>query len=180
MNFIDPSGRIALVDDAAVALIIVCVFAISWFVVDQISPSTPQSGLGLGYGDSVSVPFPDLNKSSQLLTKDNAVPNAIPTTLDIPKINDKKNKIFPYSPFDFHPIGLELKVYREIGTGNNGGIIKWVLPETDMAFFEWDEDYRYGRHYHCFSPGDNNEHNGMHYFAGEYVPEPWNTFFFGG
>lgn len=48
------------------------------------------------------------------------------------------------------------------------------------VIFEWDEDFVNGSHYHVMLPGDNGKHNGTHYYAGDPVPEPWNTLFFGG
>ena len=48
--------------------------------------------------------------------------------------------------------------------------------------FEWDEDLRYGSHYHVFTFSDQGKHikNSIHYRAGDPVPEPWNYYYFGG
>ena len=37
----------------------------------------------------------------------------------------------------------------------NIGIIKWVIPGTTKAIFEWDEDYSIGTHYHAMLPEAN-------------------------
>ena len=46
--------------------------------------------------------------------------------------------------------------------------------------FEWDEDIKYGSHYHVMLPGSKGKHDGKHYWPGEVVPEPWNSTYFGG
>ena len=87
---------------------------------------------------------------------------------------------FPANPYDFNPANLEMKVYVAPGTVGNGGIIKWQLPGTKIAIFEWNEDYEYGPHYHTMKIEWNNRHIGPHHPIGSEVPEPWNTAFFGG
>ena len=67
----------------------------------------------------------------------------------------------------------------ELGGGKNGGIIKWEIPDTGIAIFEWDEDFKHGPHYHVMLPEQKNYHNGEHYRPGYKIPEPWNTAFFG-
>ena len=45
--------------------------------------------------------------------------------------------------------------------------------------FEWNEDYKYGTHYHALLFEWRNKHiDRKHYKAGEPVPEPWNTIYF--
>ena len=64
----------------------------------------------------------------------------------------------------------------------NGPIIKWYSPiNKKFVFFEWDADYQYGPHYHVMWLEDYGKHNEeVHFHAGDPVPEPWNTIFFGG
>ena len=93
----------------------------------------------------------------------------------------KRQEFFPANPLEFNPNGLVMKVYVDFGAGSNGTVIKWVLPGTKVAFFEWNEDCKNGAHYHVMLPLWNNQHlDPIHYKAGDPVPEPWNTMFFGG
>lgn len=75
-----------------------------------------------------------------------------------------------------------MHIYVDIGTGSNGGIIKWELPGTNKAIFEWDEDYKYGPHYHCMLKSWENQHDPnpeTHmYRPNDPVPEPWRTTYF--
>ena len=62
----------------------------------------------------------------------------------------------------------------------NGGIIKWEIPGTKIAIFEWNEDRKNVSHYHAMNELWHNAHlDPTHYHAGDPVPEPWNTTFFG-
>ena len=90
----------------------------------------------------------------------------------------KKAECFPINPLDFNPKGLELKKRVEMGEGKNGGIYHWVLPNTNIVIFEWDEDFKKGPHYHALLPEDNNEHNDIHYEPNSPIPEPWNSLYF--
>ncbi|MGO5166250.1 RHS repeat domain-containing protein, partial [Candidatus Paralachnospira sp. LCP21S3_H12] len=93
----------------------------------------------------------------------------------------KKQAFFPESPYDFHPIGLKMKEYVAIGTRKNGGTIKWEIPGTKCAIFEWNEDYREGSHYHVMLIEWDNKHLlNDHWRGGMPVPEPWNTQYFSG
>ncbi len=103
----------------------------------------------------------------------------ITDAIPIPKSNNSIH-IFPYSPFEFWPTGLVFKIHVPIGCGRNGGVIKWEQPGTKIAIFEWNEDYKTGSHYHVLKPEDNNQHDGIHYYPGMLIPEPWNTIYFGG
>ncbi len=97
----------------------------------------------------------------------------------VPKTDKtKKQAVFTVNPYDFNPKGLIRNVYVQPGTGKNGGIIKWEMPETRVAIFEWDEDYKYGSHYHVMKIEQSNQHFGLHYYPGDLVPEPWNTTYF--
>ena len=62
----------------------------------------------------------------------------------------------------------------------NGLIITWSDPVTKVTIFEWDEDYKYGPHYHALLPSQNSEHDQTHYQPGTPVPEPWRSTYFGG
>ena len=65
------------------------------------------------------------------------------------------------------------------GTGN-GRIIEWKEPVTKIRIFEWDEDLKNGSHYHALYIEWDGKHLGDHYSSGSPVPEPWNSFYFGG
>ena len=82
-------------------------------------------------------------------------------------------------------------VRKDVGEGKNGGIIHWIEPKTessqkDVVIFEWNEDYLYGSHYHALLAEWGNKHIDSfgneipHYFAGEEVPEPWDSLYFYG
>ena len=86
--------------------------------------------------------------------------------------------IFTPNPYDFNPRGLNRHVYVEPGKGSNGGIIKWEIPGTKIAIFEWNEDWRYGPHYHTLKIEWKNEHLGPHHPIGSEVPEPWKSAYF--
>ena len=91
----------------------------------------------------------------------------------------RHQEYFPSNPLDFAPQGLVPKVYVNIGEGK-GGIIKWEIPGTAIAIFEWNEDFLNGPHYHVMHETWKNKHlDPHHYRAGDPVPEPWNTLFFG-
>ncbi|MBQ4284169.1 MAG: RHS repeat-associated core domain-containing protein [Lachnospira sp.] len=90
----------------------------------------------------------------------------------------KEPVIFPLNPYEFNPIGLTRTEYVPIGQGKNGGIIKWEIPGTKVGIFEWNEDYKYGAHYHAMLPSWGNRHGLMHYAPGMFVPEPWRSLYF--
>lgn len=92
----------------------------------------------------------------------------------------KKRAVFPFNPYAFNPRGLKRKHYVTIGGGKNGGIIKWEMPFTRIAVFEWNEDLKNAAHYHVLLPEWHNTHDGTHFYPGELVPEPWNSLYFGG
>lgn len=94
--------------------------------------------------------------------------------------SEKTITYFPVNPYDFKPKGLVRTTYVEPGSGTNGGIIKWEIPGTTKAIFEWDEDYIHGPHYHAMLVEWDNQHNRIHYPICSPVPEPWNTTYFGG
>ena len=92
--------------------------------------------------------------------------------------NPKSPPTYPKDPNDFHPRGLQKKVIIEPGTGKNGGIIKWFIPGTKQAVFEWDEDYKYGPHYHAMEVELGSKHLGDHNRAGSVIEEPWRSRYF--
>ena len=77
---------------------------------------------------------------------------------------------FPQNPLDFHPRGL-IPSWKS-GT-KNGCFILWKNQKGEVVF-RWDENLRYdnGSHYHIYGEG--------HYYAGDLVPEPYATIYFGG
>lgn len=82
-------------------------------------------------------------------------------------------------PNDFNPAGMTKYSY------NQGKIIKWGYTEK-TTIFEWNEDDKYGDHYHCMLPEWNNRHSEsgkakdvVHYYAGQIVPEPWASWYRG-
>ena len=98
--------------------------------------------------------------------------------LSLPKPT-RKQAYFPTNPYEFKPRGLKMKVRVPIGGKPNGGIIHWSLPGQGYPLFEWDQDFRYGQHYHVMLL----EHKGKHviedhYRPGDPIPEPWNSLFF--
>ena len=98
--------------------------------------------------------------------------------LSLPKPT-RKQAYFPTNPYEFKPRGLKMKVLVPIGGKPNGGIIDWSLPGQGYPLFEWDQDFRYGQHYHVMLL----EHKGKHviedhYRPGDPIPEPWNSLFF--
>ncbi len=78
--------------------------------------------------------------------------------------------VFPVSPNDFNPSGLERKNYK------NGDIIKWHDPKTGKAVYEWNKDIKYGDHYHLTPDGKNRmehpETGDTHFRPGDSIPEP--------
>ena len=80
---------------------------------------------------------------------------------------------FPANPNDFNPRGLIRST--EI-SGSNGRVIKWgIMPGDKNPVFEWDEDYKYGPHYHILQ---NGEHVGDHRIAGSLIEEPYASLYF--
>jgi len=93
--------------------------------------------------------------------------------------NDSDNEvIFTPDPYDFNPKGLDRHVCVEPGKKPNGGIIKWEIPGTKIAVFEWDEDSTNGPHYHTLKVEWKNKHYGPHHPIGSVVPEPWKSMYF--
>lgn len=74
---------------------------------------------------------------------------------------------FPNNPEDFNPEGL-----TKIGPfeTKNGKIIKWI-DENRKAVFEWDEDLRFGSHFHVIGDDGNtrlsNKSGETHFLPGD-------------
>ena len=74
---------------------------------------------------------------------------------------------FPSNPEKFSPKGL-----TKIGPfeTKNGKIIKWI-DENKKAVFEWDEDLKYGSHYHIIGDDGNtriaNSSGETHFLPGD-------------
>ena len=89
----------------------------------------------------------------------------------------KKQAIFTINPYDFKP---ERLVMKEYSGSYNGKIIEWRDPISNSKIFEWNEDLKYGAHYHALLIEWDGTHDGTHYAPGSLVPEPWNSMYFGG
>ena len=89
----------------------------------------------------------------------------------------KRQAYFTASPYNFNPMGLIMKEYAG---SYNGRIIEWRDPVTQVKVFEWNEDLRHGSHYHAMLVEWDGVHDGIHYYPGTPVPEPWNSMYFGG
>lgn len=101
---------------------------------------------------------------------------------DSPKVDVKPQQprhqeYFPVDPYQFTPHGL---VRYEYPGSDNGRIIQWRDPVLSVNIFEWDEDFKWGSHYHAMDAQWGGKHGGTHYFPGTPVPEPWNSLYFGG
>ena len=94
--------------------------------------------------------------------------------VEIAEVPKRHQAYFPANPNDFAPRGLVRTDYP--GT-KNGRIIKWKNP-MGSVIFEWNEDLKYGSHYHAMLPAMNGRHDGIHYYPYTPVPEPWNTIYF--
>lgn len=104
--------------------------------------------------------------SSEARPQENILENT--RTVSTTKHKNKKEVIFPQNPLEFAPNGLR-KIVRSGST--NGQIIQWISGK--YTIFEWDENKQHGAHYHVMSIVDNNRHIGIHYRAGDRVPEPY-------
>lgn len=52
--------------------------------------------------------------------------------------------------------------------------------DTETGLYYLQSRYENGSHYHVMMVEWDNKHHGDHWEPGSYVPEPWNTTFFGG
>ena len=89
--------------------------------------------------------------------------------------NSRREIVFPQTPAEFLPIGLEIVTYP--GT-KNGMFIHYKDPVSGDTIFRWDENTTYpnGPHYHIIA----KEYEGYHFYPGDIIPEPYATTYFGG
>lgn len=190
--FFDPTGEFAISAGIATILIkaaitMVFVTAIVTVITHTLNkPSVRQaisnvadsvSGAISGAFDSSGGSTSNYANNNYTQSKDNSYSQSKDIAVPIePPI--KYQAIYPNNPMQFNPKGLVMNIYKPIGTGKNGGIIKWEIPGTHTAIFEWNEDYDNGSHYHEMLPSYNNHHMGKHRLPGETVNEPWNTMYF--
>ena len=113
------------------------------------------------------------NTSVASTQSDDIVTEDVTTIPDTPK----QQAYFPMDPNDFNPRYL---LRRDLPGTYNGRIIQWYNPSTNTIIFEWDEDLKYGQHYHALRADWESKHDGNHYLPGTPVPEPWNSIYFGG
>ena len=115
--------------------------------------------------DVIKRKFDDIK--SYFMTKFARIGTLIDSAMTKAKEENQKKVYFPYNPSSFNPFGLRREKYSG---GGNGQIWKWF--EVNTMIFEWDEDYKVGRHYHILS------YNGNHYWPNSEVPEPYATRYF--
>ena len=181
--FVDPTGRFIGTATAAGLIALGKLFlaaAAATIVVGAVTTLPPPTLPGTISRPGDNILAPDIAAPAPR-SKDEAKDKADEKVIEKPI--PKKQKVFPENPLEFNPTGLIPTTYVETGSGKNGGIIKWEIPGTTMAIFEWDEGMNEvgGSHYHVMLPAANNKHlEGGHYKAGELVPEPWNSMYFGG
>ena len=180
INYCDPTGTIAGEIGAAIGLVAQVLFVVTVIAVVSYVATTPAAQRGWeGLADSIANGVSNIyNPVSGAFSASDS--QAAEKDITLPK-PPKPPAVFTVDPYDFNPNGLVRHVIIPIGEGDNGGIIKWEIPGTKIAVFEWDEDYRHGAHYHAMMPDWNNKHvDNMHYSPGTPVPEPWNSTYFGG
>ena len=126
--------------------------------------------------DSITNPYLSKWSDSFENAKEKVKEKDIATTLEKKKYDPV---IFPENPNDFNPVGMTKHSY------NQGRIIKWGYTDK-IAIFEWNEDEKYGNHYHCMLPEWNSKHSEsgkakevVHYYAGQIMPEPWASWYKG-
>lgn len=177
VNYSDPSGDIAIVDD----IIAIGLFFIATVVLAAIASSVVQFVQNItGSATSGSIAG-SWNSASDIPKRDYAKEFEEQEKKIIASREKKSPILFPVNPMDFNPIGLERIPRVEMNQGKNGGIIHWVYPGTSVVIFEWNQDLNNTSHYHTMRPRDANHHNeGIHYLPGTPIPEPWRSMFFGG
>ncbi len=181
IKFYDPTGHsIALLMTAIIpACIIACVAIIG---IIGIASAMDNTAISVGIGNAIdnvssnaSVAVDNIKNKSQSKKNSKAKSNTDTSSIQRTK-NQRPKAIFPVNPYDFSPKGL---VRLEFKGTSNGRIIKWKDPFNNAIVFEWDEDIVNGSHYHALLPQWNEKHDGVHYAPGTFVPEPWNSIYFG-
>ena len=178
VNIVDYSGKFAITLTAVLGCVLTA-FVASLVVYTVVSQPAVQQGIAHGIdsvGKAVSNTVNNIKQNISQKSKAKAQSKTIANT----KPSNKNQAKFPLNPYDFKPKGLKIHTYVKPGTGKNGGVIKWELPGTGTAIFEWNEDYKYGEHYHPMLIEWDSHHDGTHYLPGTPVPEPWNSIYFGG
>mgnify|MGYP002515538802 CR=1 FL=1 len=190
VNFCDPTGESSVLAALAAILgklapyiiVILTIAIVGTIAATVVSTPAINDGVATGIGNAIGAINNAIDNVKERVKEKTRAKEA---TTAIPR--DKKPKepvVFPVNPYDFHPLGLEMQVRVDIGNGKNGGIIHWTLPNTNIAIFEWDEDYLCGPHYHVMLPSWKGEHiSDKHgykheYKAGDNVPEPWKSIYF--
>ncbi len=133
-------------------------------------PSTPKaSAPGVSLLAERATSITDMG-GARSTSKEKAAEKAITATPSIPE----KDVRFPVDPYSFNPRGLQRQAYPT----RNGTILKWE-DANKVAIFEWDEDLNHTSHYHVMLPEWGSQHKeGIHYYAGSKVPEPWASLYF--
>ena len=215
VNYVDPTGHSLLaaalsgIALAASILVAVTTFKVVETVVEQTvkyvanSPKV-KAGISAMAGASLSITLPKMMEELQEAYEQEYTGSSLGKILDLsekikkkqeaeqekmpksPTIvpeddeEDKKSVRFPENPMDFQPMGLLRSSY------NNGETIKWEVPGTKYAIFEWNMRENKNAtepnpHYHVMTKDMKNQHlDGRHFFPGEEVPEPWATIYFPG
>ena len=173
INNVDPTGEsISLIAGLLVA-------AIGTIAVSTL-PEETYVEAGQIAGEAVSGVV-DSAKGAISYLKNKISPNKVGTNsrkiteLDVRMINSqlygKPNiAVFPVNPYDFNPRGC----IRTVFSGSkNGRIIEWRL--NNQLIFRWDEDLKWGSHYHVLPNGSSYN---IHYRPLTLVPYPFNQIFF--
>ena len=206
MNYVDPTGHSLIaaalsgIAWAASILVAVTTFKVVETVVEQTveyvaNNPKAKAGISAMAGASLGITLPKMMEELQEVYEQEYTGSSLGKILDlsekikekqeaeqekmpksptvVPKDDeeDKKSVLFPENPMDFQPMGLQRSSY------NNGETIKWEVPGTKYAIFEWNmrENKNVTEpkpHYHVMTIYDKNKHNDkMHYFPGQKVPE---------
>ena len=136
------------------------------------TPAVQQgiSDAAVSIGTSISSAFSKSKSDEKEQSK------SVPKDITKSKLNNNQ-AYFPVNPYEFNPKGL---VRTEYAGTKNGKIIEWRDPNLDAKIFEWNENtlFSNGPHYHTMKVEWDGKHFGTHYYAGQAVPEPWNSIYF--
>ena len=153
--YVDPSGEFLEITIPC-ALLLTALLLVTTALLTTVETTLPQA---------------KVNTLSAIKTLDDAKIESKDETVTVSPPNQRA--YFTKNPYDFNPNGL---IRKEYPGSYNGKIIKWIDPVTKNTIFEWNEDFKEGPHYHILV---NNKHVGDHKKAGESVPEPYNSIYFG-
>ena len=165
---IDDNGNIGLFTATIFAIIVIATMITTipqetWRDIGQAITTTAT-----GVVEAVSSGMASITKKT---TKSKT--QTIATTKTTTKTTSKENIVFPINPDDFKPKGLTKVEYQ--GT-KNGRIIKWQL--NGVTQFEWNEDLKYGPHYHITPLGKHIGIGKIHFKALQEIPEPYRKIYF--